>query len=91
MDFENFCKNHKQENYINCASQQEYEECEKLVNKYKNKSNTELMQELMSIAKTEKAKGNLNKTKLNEIYETLSSVLSEKEKENLKNLIKMIS
>ena len=49
------------------------------------------MQELMSIAKTEKAKGNLNKTKLNEIYETLSSVLSEKEKENLKNLINMIS
>ncbi|MGN1222966.1 MAG: DUF1722 domain-containing protein [Christensenellales bacterium] len=91
MDFENFCKNHKQENCINCASQQEYEECEKLVNKYKNKSNTELMQELMSIAKTEKAKGNLNKTKLNEIYETLSSVLSEKEKENLKNLINMIS
>ena len=59
--------------------------------KYKNKSKAELYAEFLQLASTEKAKGNLSKDKLDTIHNTLSKVMNETERENLKNLLNKIS
>lgn len=90
MDFENFCKNSE-----NIEKAKEIEgkvnvNYEELVNKYKNKSNAELYDELIKVASREKAKGNLNKQQLDNIYSTLAPMMNETERNNLKKLIEII-
>lgn len=90
MDFENFCKNNRN---LDKAKQMENKvdiNYDELVNKYKNKSNSELYEELIKVASREKAKGNLSKEKLDNIYNTVSPMMNETEKENLKKLIEII-
>ena len=90
MNFEDFCKN---EDNIKTVKDMENEmgtNYDDLINKYKNKSNDELYAELINVASEQKAKGNLNKQQLNNIYNTLSPMMTEKEKENLKKLIDII-
>lgn len=90
MDFENFCKNNEnleKAKELNSKVDVNYEE---LVHKYKNKSSSELYDELIKVASREKAKGNLNKQQLNNIYSNLAPMMNEKEKDNLKKLIDII-
>ncbi len=88
MDFENFCKkNVTKQDSVKEVDNHNFDE---LINKYKGKSKEELLSELMKVASTEKSKGNLSRTQLENIFSTLSPYLSESEKQNLKNLIKMI-
>lgn len=97
MDFENFCNLNENSDCAKNVTEvkQKLDDSEQkklgdLMEKYKNKSSDELLQELMSVAKKEKQKGNLNEKRLNEIYSTLSPMLNENEKEKLKNLIDII-
>ena len=91
MDFENFCNNKQQKEILQNLEQKGGEEnVKKLLDRYKNKSSEELYAELLKLAKTEKEKGNLTEKRLNHIYNTLSPMLSENEKEKLKNLMKII-
>lgn len=88
MDFENFCKkNVTKQDSVKEVDSHNFDE---LINKYKGKSKEELLSELMKVASTEKSKGNLSRIQLENIFSTLSPYLSESEKQNLKNLIKMI-
>ena len=90
MNFEDFCKNTENIEKAKTMEKNMNINYEDLVNKYKNKSSSELYEELISVAKTEKAKGNLNKSQLNNIYNTLSPMMNEQERENLKKLIDII-
>lgn len=90
MDFENFCNNEElktRKEQLKKNSNIDYDE---LINKYKNKSKRELYDELFKVAKQEKAKGNLNKEQLHNIYNTLSPMMNKTEQENLKKLIELI-
>ncbi|MBE5746070.1 MAG: hypothetical protein E7359_02150 [Clostridiales bacterium] len=91
MNFEDFCKNEdnikKAKTMENKIHGNSYDE---LLNKYKNKSSEELYSELIKVAGEQKAKGNLSKSQLNNIYNTISPLMNEKEKENLKKLIEII-
>lgn len=90
MDFENFCNNEElktRKEELKKNSNVDYDE---LINKYKNKSKSELYDELFRVAKQEKANGNLNKEQLHNIYNTLSPMMNKTEQENLKKLIELI-
>ncbi len=90
MDFENFCNNEELKIKAEELKKNSNIDYDGLVNKYKNKSKNELYTELLSVAKEQKAKGNLSKEQLHNIYTTLSPMLNEKEQENLKNLLSII-
>lgn len=90
MDFENFCNNEELKIKAEELKKNSNIDYDGLVNKYKNKSKNELFTELLSVAKEQKAKGNLSKEHLHNIYATLSPMLNEKEQENLKNLLSII-
>ncbi len=90
MDFENFCNNEELKIKAEELKKNSNIDYDGLVNKYKNKSKNELFTELLSVAKEQKAKGNLSKEQLHNIYATLSPMLNEKEQENLKNLLSII-
>jgi len=90
MNFEDFCSNKENIEKAKTMEKNMNMNYEDLVNKYKNLSNNELYEELIKVAKIEKAKGNLSKEQLNNIYTTLSSMMNETEKENLKKLIEII-
>lgn len=90
MDFENFCNNEELKAKAKQLKESSNIDYDEMIKKYKNKSNDELYQELFELAKKEKAKGNLNKEQLHNIYKTLSPMLNQTEKENLKKLIDLI-
>lgn len=90
MNFEDFCKNEDNIKTVKDMENKMGTNYDDLINKYKNKSNDELYAELINVASEQKAKGNLNKQQLNNIYNTLSPMMTEKEKENLKKLIDII-
>ena len=90
MNFEDFCKSEENIKKAKTMENKVGTNYEDLVNKYKNKSSDELYAELIKVAGEQKAKGNLNKSQLNNIYNTLSPMMNEKEKENLKKLIEII-
>ena len=90
MNFEDFCKNTENIDKAKTMEKNMSENYDDLINKYKNKSSSELYEELLKVAQMEKAKGNLNKTQLNNIYNTLAPMMNETEQENLKKLIDII-
>jgi len=90
MNFEDFCNNNENIEKAKTMEKNMNMNYEDLVNKYKNKSSNELYEELLKVAQTEKAKGNLNKSQLNNIYNTLAPMMNETERENLKKLIEII-
>lgn len=90
MDFEKFCKENQNSEKLKELEKNLDPSYEALVNKYKNKTTAELYDELIKVAKTEKAKGTLNKENLNNIYQSLSPMMNETEKNNLKKLIEII-
>lgn len=90
MDFENFCNNEELKLKANEIKNNSSVDYEKLINKYKNKSESELYDELMKVASTQKAKGNLNKNQLDEIYNSLCPMLNKTEQDKLKKLIETI-
>lgn len=90
MNFEDFCKNEeniKKAKNIENKMDMNYSD---LVDKYKNKSSQELYSELIKVANEQKAKGNLSKSQLDNIYNTMAPMMNDKEKENLKKLIDII-
>ncbi|MGN1208054.1 MAG: hypothetical protein ACI4TI_01130 [Christensenellales bacterium] len=90
MDFENFCNNEELKLKANEIKNNSSVDYEKLINKYKNKSESELYDELMKVASSQKAKGNLNKKQLDEIYNSLCPMLNKTEQDKLKKLIETI-
>lgn len=90
MDFENFCNNNENIKKAKTIEKQTGINYDEMMNKYKNKSTNELYEELIKVANTQKANGNLNKAQLDNIYNTLAPMMNEKERENLKNLLKII-
>lgn len=90
MDFEKFCNNEELKIKAEELKKNSNVNYDEIVNKYKNKSKSELYDELFKIAKQEKAKGNLNKEQLHNIFNTLSPMMNKTEQENLKKLIDMI-
>lgn len=90
MNFEDFCKNEENIKKAKTMENKMGDNYEDLVNKYKNKTNDELYSELIKVASEQKAKGNLSKSQLDNIYNTLSPMMNDKEKENLKKLIDII-
>lgn len=60
------------------------------INKYSLYSHDELMQEFMSVTNKLKANGELDQKRLNEIYSSLSPMLSPEQQQNLKNILKNI-
>lgn len=90
MDFENFCNNEELKLKANEIKNNSSVDYEKLINKYKNKSESELYDELMKVASSQKAKGNLNKNQLDEIYNSLCPMLNKTEQDKLKKLIETI-
>ena len=91
MDFENFCISSENIEKAKTMEKNLNFNYEDLVNKYKGKSSEELFNELIKVAGQEKAKGNLNKNQLNNIYNTLAPMMNETEKVNLKKLMDIIS
>lgn len=90
MDFEKFCNNEELKIKAEELKKNSNVNYDEIVNKYKNKSKSELYDELFRIAKQEKAKGNLNREQLHNIFNTLSPMMNKTEQENLKKLIDMI-
>lgn len=90
MDFEKFCNNEELKIKAEELKKNSNVNYDEIVNKYKNKSKSELYDELFKIAKQEKAKGNLNKEQLHNIFNTLSPMMNKTEQENLKKLIDII-
>ena len=60
------------------------------VNKYKNYSHNELMNEFLKKSKEMRGDGKLDNTKIKEIYTSLEPLLNDEQKENLKNLLNLI-
>lgn len=90
MNFEEFCNDKNNLNKAKTMEKNMNVNYDDLVNKYKGKSNSELYEELLKVVSQEKAKGNLNRQQLNNIYNTISPMMNENEKENLKRLIDII-
>ena len=90
MNFEDFCKNSENIDKAKTMEQNMNVNYDDLIKKYKNKSSSELYEELIKVAKMEKSKGNLNKTQLDNIYNTLSPMMNDIERENLKKLVDLI-
>lgn len=90
MDFENFCNNEELKIKAEELKKNSNVNYDELINKYKNKSKSELYSELLKVASEQKAKGNLSKQQLHNIYQSLSPMLNKTEQENLKNLIEKL-
>ena len=92
MNFDEFCdrempkqNNRKREN----VSSQNVK-AEDIINKYGNLSQEELMQELLKEAKAGRANGELTDQKLNDLQAKLSPFLSEEQRKNLNEILKML-
>ncbi len=90
MDFENFCNSEELKAQAEELKNNSGADIDGLINKYKNKSKSELYEELLRVAKQEKAKGKLDKQQLHNIFNTLKPMIDKNEQENLKKLIDMI-
>ena len=66
------------------------EEFLKNVNKYKDFSHDDLMNEFIKKTMDLKRNGQLSKERVEEIYNTLEPVLNSEQKKNLRDLLKMI-
>ena len=88
MDLKDFCntkveKTQNQKIDIASNNQQLSSEAEKTFEKYKNYSSDELMAELIKRTNEQKNSGNLSPEKLEQIYNTISSVLPPENRQNL--------
>lgn len=61
------------------------------VNKYQNKSEAELMQELFKNVQAGKRDGSFDQKSLNDFYENIKDSLTPKQRDKMKQLIKMIA
>ena len=80
MDFKDFCNESiepKQTEKINIASNNQNlnNEAEKVIEKYKNYSSDELMNELIKRTNQQKQSGNLTSEKIQKIRSTMESIL----------------
>ena len=88
MDLKDFCntkveKTQNQKIDIASNDSQLGSEAKKTVDKYKNYSSDELMTELIKKTNEQKNSGNLTPEKLQQIYNTIASVLPPENKQNL--------
>lgn len=87
--FSDFTKNNQFEN----TSKPEIEK-EKVVegymNKYKNFSQQDLLNEFVKLTNQKKANGEFNQAEIDRIKETLNPYLTNEQKQNLENLINMV-
>lgn len=60
------------------------------VNKYKDLSHNELLNEFMKKTSDLKNRGELSKERVREIYQSLEPILNEEQKKNLADLLNMI-
>lgn len=90
MDFEKFCNNEELKTRAEELKNQSEINVEEITKKYQNMNKSELYNELFRVAKSEKAKGNLDAKQLNKIFNTLSPILNEQEQINLKNLLEKL-
>ena len=86
-DFKSFAK--ENENIIN-ENKNTADNYEKLLNKYKNMDNNELMSNLLSEANKLKKEGKLDSNMLNTLKTSLLPFLNTEQQEMLKNLIEAI-
>lgn len=84
--------NNDKETLNNTTSQNNFNSNEFMenINKYSNYSHNELMNEFIKKTARLKQSGQLNEAKVKEIYNYLEPMLNDEQKNNLKNLLKII-
>ena len=91
-DFKTFAKeNHQQAEKILNENQEDASKYEKIINKYKNMNQNDLMSNLFSEANKLKKEGKLNAETLNNLKSTLSPFLNSNQQEMLNNLVNAIN
>lgn len=94
MDFKNDIKNqnYKYANDKSKINEQAFNEQEflKNVNHYKNLPQDDLMREFLKLSGNLKRNNGLDVDKINQIYSTLSPMLTPEQKQKLQNLLGMI-
>ncbi len=92
MKFSEFKADPKKEcEKIKKENPETYDKVEDLMDKYKNYSQEELIQEFIKESKKQKENGELNSFQIENIKNTLSPYLTDSQKQNLNNLMDMIN
>lgn len=87
--FSDFTKNNQFENTSKLETEKE-KVVEGYMNKYKNFSQQDLLNEFVKLTNQKKANGEFNQAEIDRIKETLNPYLTNEQKQNLENLINMV-
>ena len=87
-EFEPKKNSHKEELKANKIDANDAQEIESLYEKYSKMSYDQLMQEFLKVSRQERANGNLDEDRLQEIKQTLSPYLTEDAKAKMEDITK---
>ena len=90
QNLHNFSKNIDSEGYENLMQKLNQDEIKQKIERYKNMSQSELMNELIKETNKQKSNGNLNEKKLQDIKNSMAEFMSAEEQKKLDDIIKIL-